>query len=113
MEPDVEIAHREQILATVDVSHFAAYQIASVLGCSSRSVKAMRSNIRAFGTPRAPLTASVGRPRTKTSVTPDASKEVLLGKPDLQLDDLAAFLQDNFEVEILISTISRTLKAQW
>jgi transposase len=42
----------------------------------------------------------------------DALKELLLEKPDRQLDELAAFLRDEFDVEVSISTISHTLKAE-
>jgi hypothetical protein len=42
----------------------------------------------------------------------DALKELLLGKPDWQLDELAAFLREEFDVEVSTSTMSCTLKAE-
>jgi hypothetical protein len=36
----------------------------------------------------------------------DALKEFLLRKPDRQLDELAAFLREEFDVENLNSTVS-------
>jgi len=112
MAPNLAAAQREQIHAMIQAGHFTADQIAQVAGCSSRSVKAIRSNVRAFGNPRAPFTAPVGRSRIITPVMFDALKELLLRKPDRQLDELAAFLQDDFDVEVSKSTISRTLKAE-
>ena len=112
MAPNLAAAQREQIHAMIQAGHFTADQIAQVAGCSSRSVKAIRSNVRAFGNPSAPFTAPIGRSRIITPVMFDALKELLLGKPDRQLDELAAFLQDDFDVEVSKSTISRTLKAE-
>ena len=42
----------------------------------------------------------------------DALKELLPRKPDRRLDELAAFLREEFDVEVLTSTISRSLKAE-
>jgi transposase len=87
-------------------------RIAEVAGCSRRSVKAIRSNIRAFGTPKAPFIALASRPRAITPVIFDALEELLLGNPDRHLDELTAFLQDEFELAVSNSTISRALKAE-
>ena len=106
------VAQREQIHAMLQAGRFTGDQIAKVAGCSSQSVSAIRSNIRAFGSPRAPFTASPGRPRSTTPTMFDALEELLLRKPDRQLDELAAFLREEFDVEISASTISRTLKAE-
>ncbi|GAB7336309.1 hypothetical protein MBLNU13_g09053t1 [Cladosporium sp. NU13] len=112
MAPNLATAQREQIHAMIQAGNLDAKRIANVAGCSSRSVKAIRSNVRAFGSPMAPPTASVGRSRIITPVMVDALKEMLLGKPDRQLDELAAFLRDDFDVEVSNSTISRTLKME-
>jgi hypothetical protein len=42
----------------------------------------------------------------------DALKELLIGKPDRQLDELAAFLLEKFDIEVSTSTMSRTLGAE-
>lgn len=112
MAPNLAAAQREQIHAMIRAGHLTADEIAYVVGCSSRSVKAIRSNLRTFGTPNAPPTVPVGRSRAVTSVMSDALKEMLFSKPDRQLDELAVFLQDDFEVEVSNSTISRTLKKE-
>jgi len=112
MALNLAIAQREQIHAMVQDGHLTAGQIAEVVGCSKRSVRAIRSNIRAFGCPRAPTTAPRGRSRRITPVMFDALKEMLLGKPDCQLEELAAFLHEDLDVEVSNFTISRTLKAE-
>jgi hypothetical protein len=66
MAPNLAIAQREQIDAMLQAGRFTADQIAKVAGCSSQSVSAIQSNIRAFGSPRAPFTAAHGRPRIIT-----------------------------------------------
>ena len=112
MAPNLAVAQREQIHAMLQVGRFTGDQIAKVAGCSSQSVSAIRSNIRAFGSPRAPLTASPVRPRSITPTMFEALKGLLLRKPDRQLDELAAFLREEFDVEVSISTISHTLRAE-
>lgn len=77
-------------------------------------MKAIRSSIRAFGTPKAPFTALASRLRAITPVMLDALKELLLERPDRHLDELVVFLQYEFEVGVSISTVSRALKtAGW
>ena len=112
MAPNLALAQREQIHAMLQAGHFTGDQIAKVAGCSSQSVSAIRSNIRAFGSLRAPFTTAPGRPRSITPTMFDALKELLLQKPDRQLDELAAFLQEEFDVDVSTSTISRTLIAE-
>jgi hypothetical protein len=82
MAPNLAVAQLKQIHAMLQAGRFTADQIAKVAGCSSQSVGAIRSNIRAFGSPRAPFTASPGRSRSITPTMFDALKELLLEKPD-------------------------------
>jgi len=81
------IAQREQIHAMLQAGRLTGDQIRKVAGCSSQSVSAMHSNIRAFGSSRASFTAAPGRPRSITPTMFDALKELLLRKPDRQLDE--------------------------
>jgi transposase len=83
-------------------------QMADVAGCSPRSIKAIRSNLRRFGTTRAPFNG-VGRPRCITPPMLTALREHLLEKPDLYLEEMAVFLWDEFEVLVAKSSISRAL----
>lgn len=105
MTPNLAAAQRDQIYAMIRAGHLTTGQIAYVVGCISRSVKAVRSNLRVFGSPNAPRTVPVGRSRAIASVVSDALKEMRLSKPDRRLDELAAFLQDDFEAEVSNSAI--------
>jgi transposase len=112
MAPNLAVAQREQIYEMLQAGRFTVDQIAKVAGCSSQSISAIRSNIRAFGSPRAPFTAAPGRPRSITPTMYDALKELLLRKPGRQLDELTAFLREEFDVEVATSTMSRTLRIE-
>jgi len=85
-----------------------AAQTAEVAGCSDRSVRAIRSNLRYFGSTRAPSNG-VGRPRSVTRPMLDALCEHLLEKPNLYQDEMAVFLWDEFEVLITNFSIGRAL----
>lgn len=85
-----------------------ASQIAEAAGCSERSVKNIRSNLRLFGSVRAPPNR-VGRRRSITPVTLEALCDHLLEKPGLYLDEMALFIWDEFDTLTTTSTISRAL----
>ena len=91
-------------------SSHTANEIANVAGCSARSVKSIRSNIRTFGTAKAPWNGG-GRPRSITPPMLEALREHLFEKPDQYLDEMVVFLWDEFGVLLTVSTISRTLKS--
>ena len=85
-----------------------AAQMAEVTGCSARSIRAIRSNLRYFGTTRAPSNG-VGRRRSITPPMLDALCEHLLEKPELYQDEMAVFLWDEFEVLVTTFSIGRAL----
>jgi len=85
-------------------------QMADVVGCSLRSVKRIRSNVRYFGTTKAPFNGG-GRPRSMTRPMINALCDYLLEKPDLYLDEMVVFLWDEFHVLVTKSTISRRLSS--
>jgi hypothetical protein len=82
--------------------------MANVAGYSTRSIKAIRSNLHYFGTTKAPLNG-VGRPRYITPPILEALREYLLSKPDRYLDELAILLWDDFDVLVITMSISRAL----
>jgi transposase len=84
--------------------------MANVTECSERSIKAIRLNLRCFGSTKAPPNSG-GRPR---SISPPMLKSLckhLLKKPDLYLEEIVLFLWDEFEVLVLTHSISRALKS--
>jgi transposase len=71
---------------------FKAYQISGVAECSARSVYAIKSNIRQYGSTRAPSNVG-GRPRS------------------LYQDEMALFLLDEFDIQVSTQSIGRMLKS--
>jgi len=92
-------------------SSFKAKEIATVAGCSRRSVHRIRSNIRDFGSTRAPPN-SVGRPRSITPPMLDALCEHLLEKPELYQEEMVLFLLDEFKVNVTTFSVARALKSK-
>jgi hypothetical protein len=64
MAPNLALSQHEQIRDMI-ISKFANATIARTVRCSTRSVQTMRSNLRCFGTTKAPPNG-VGRRRTIT-----------------------------------------------
>ncbi len=83
-------------------------QMAEVAGCSARSIRTIRSNLRYFGTTRAPSNG-IGRRRSITPPMLDALCEHLLEKPELYQDEMTVFLWDEFEVLVTTFSIRRVL----
>jgi len=85
-------------------------QMANVVECSERSIKAIRSNIHYYRTTKTPPNGS-GRPRSITPLILEALCDHLLKKPELYLEEMEVFLWDEFEVLVSTSSISRALKS--
>lgn len=83
-------------------------QIAEAAGCSKRAITRIRSNLRVFGSIKAP-SIKAGRPRSITPNMLEALCDRLLEKPDLYLHEMELFLLDEFDVFVPKSTISDTL----
>jgi hypothetical protein len=83
-------------------------EIANAIGCSERSVFAIKSNLRSFGFTKAHLNG-VGRPRSITPPILDALYKYLLEKPSLYRDEIVLFLLDEFKTYITPFSIGRVL----
>jgi DDE superfamily endonuclease len=70
----------------------------------------MRSNIRDFGSTKAPPN-SVRRPRSIIPPMLDALCEHLLEKPELCQEEMVLFLLDEFKVHVTTSSVARALKS--
>ena len=112
MAPNLALSQHEQIRDMI-ISKFANASIARTVRCSTRSVQKIRSNLRCFGTTKAPLN-EVGRRRTITPLMLSALLEELIEKPELYQNEMAIFLYNEFEAIVTTSTISRALaSAGW
>ncbi|KAK1837690.1 hypothetical protein CCHR01_19688 [Colletotrichum chrysophilum] len=80
-------------------------QIARFVGCSTRSVSHIRSNLRCFGTTKAPSNA-VDRPRAITTPILQALLARLTEKPHMYQDEMASFVWKEFEVLVTTQCIA-------
>ena len=85
-------------------------EIAELVGCSTRTVRNGRSNVRDFGIIDAPPN-SVGRPKKVTPNMWAALKSQLAREPCITQEEMAAFLRREFEVDISRATIGRLVSA--
>jgi transposase len=83
-------------------------QVAEAAGCSKCAIIRIRSNLRLFGSIKAP-SIRAGRPRSITPIMLDALCDRLLEKPGLYLHEMEVFLMDKFDMFIPKSTISDAL----
>jgi hypothetical protein len=82
--------------------------MANVAGCSDQTIRNIDTNMRLFSNTRAPAN-SAGRQRLITPPMLAALCDYLLEKPRLYRDEMAVFLYDEFDVLVLVSSISRAL----
>jgi transposase len=85
--------------------------IADAIGCSPRAVRGIRSRVRRYGMPTAPVNR-VGRRKSLTPLMRDALFEQLTRQPDMLRHEMIAFLSGRFGVVVSPTTVSRTLKAE-
>jgi transposase len=110
MAPNLAASQHELIRDMILSKSLKQADMAAVAVCSDRSIRAIASNLRCFGTTKAPANG-IGRRRLMTPQMLDALRERLLEKPGLYLDEMTVFLYDEFGVLVTISTISRSLKS--
>jgi hypothetical protein len=104
MAPNLALSQHEQI-RDMTISKFANATIARTVRCSTRSVQNIRSNLRCFGTTKAPPNG-VGRRRT---ITPSMLSALLDQLIELYQDEMATFLYDEFDVVVTTPTLCRAL----
>jgi transposase len=103
-------SQHSQIKGMLRSKSFKAHEIAGTTECSVRSVYTIKSNLRQYGSTKAPSNGG-GRPRSITPAMFDALCERLLEKPDLYLDEMVLFLLDEFGVQVSTQSIRRALRS--
>src|SRR5438034_351256 len=81
-------------------------ETAKTASCSARSVRHIRSNLLLFGSTKAPSNGA-GRPKTITPPMLTALYDQLALNPCMRLEDMAAFLRIEFDVDVTRFSISR------
>lgn len=110
MAPNLAVAQHDAIRDMINSGLLTNVQIAQAAGCSERSVRTIRANLRDFGTTTAPRS----RPGPGKLITPPirrALHDQLLHQSDLFLSEMVAFLQREFQVEVSPETVRRELVA--
>jgi hypothetical protein len=87
MAPHLAVAQHNLIHDMILDGTLTAAQMATAAGCSTRSVKAIRSNVCHFNATRAPANGG-GRRRSITPPMLDALREHLLEKPGLNQEEM-------------------------
>lgn len=108
MAPNLAKSTLEFIHNMISSGELTTSQIAEAAGCSRRAIIRIRSNLRLFGSVKAP-SIKAGRPRSITPIMLEALCHHLLEKPDLYLMEMELFLLDEFDVSVPKSTISDAL----
>jgi transposase len=108
MAPNLARSTLEFIHDMISSGELTNSQMAQAAGCSKRAILRIRSNLRLFGTIKAPP-IKAGRPRSITPVMLEALCDHLLEKPDSYLSEMELFFLDEFDVSIPKSTISDAL----
>lgn len=102
MAPNLAESQHALIHDMIVSGTLSATEMANIAGYSKRSILSHRSNIRYFGSTRAPPNG-VGRRRSVTPYMLQALQDYLLEKPGQSLDE--------FRVVITSRSISRALKS--
>jgi transposase len=108
MAPHLAASQHNMICDMILSNSLTIAQMADAAGCSERSIRAIRSNLRCFGSTKAPPNG-VGRPRSITPPMLEALRERLVEKPGLYLDEMVVFLWDEFDLLASRFSIGRAL----
>lgn len=111
MAPNLNAARRHLLEAMVQSSELTDIEIASNVGCTTRSVRAARSNLKSFGSTIGPNNGG-GRQSMITPPMLAALLEYLVEKPGLYRDEMVVFLWDEFEMLVSEACIGRVLKRE-
>jgi len=104
--PNLTVSQHERIRDMVLSKSLRNAQMAKIARCSMRSIRTIRTNLRCFGTTKAPPNR-VGRPRSITPPMLSALCDRLIEKPHMYRDETALFLWDEFDVQVTSSSIRR------
>lgn len=109
MAPNLSAVQHGLLQAMLISSSCTDRQIAQAVGCTERSVRSARSNVRHFGSTKAPSNGG-GRLATITPVMKTALWNHLQENPTLYQEEMVAFLQDSFGVKVARSSVGHVLR---
>ncbi|KAK4073317.1 transcriptional regulator family: Bacterial regulatory protein, LuxR [Purpureocillium lilacinum] len=109
MAPKLSRAQHE-VLEGMITAGFTNKSIAKQVGCSSRSVSRIRSNLRMFESTKAPPNR-VGRRCKIDPLVQDDLLDQLVKEPTMSRSEMIAFIRNKYELDVSLSTITRLLQA--
>lgn len=110
MAPNLAPSQHDLIRDMILHQKLKTREMADAARYSERSIKAIRSNLRYFGCTKAPPNGE-GRRRSITLQMLKVLREHILKKPELYLEEMVVFLEDEFDVLVSPSSISRALRS--
>jgi transposase len=108
MAPRLAASQCDMIRDMILDNSLEAVEMAAAAGCSERTIRNKRSNMRCFGSTETPPNKG-GRRRRTTPVMLDALREKPLEKPGMYQDEMIVFLFDEFDILVNASAVSRAL----
>lgn len=111
MAPNLAPSKHELIYDMIHSGELSISQMAQAAGCNRSTILRISSNIRIFGSVKAPPNKG-GQPRSITPIMLEALCDHLLEKPNIYLDEMAIFLWDEFAIQATKSSISRALASK-
>jgi hypothetical protein len=91
MAPNLASSKLQLIYNMISSNELSISQMAKAAGCSKRTIIRLSSNVRLFGSIKAPPNNG-GQPRSITPIMLEGLYDHLLKKPDLYLNKMALFL---------------------
>lgn len=95
MPPNLAPSKHKLIYDIIHSGELSITEIAQAASCNKSTISRISSNIRMFGSVKAPQIKG-GPPRSITLVMLEALCDYLIEKPTLYLDEMVVFLWDEF-----------------
>jgi transposase len=108
MAPNLALSQHDLIRDMILDGSLTQAQMADVAGCSGRTIRNIATNVRLFGSTRAPANGA-GRRQHITPPMLDALCDRLTEKPGLCRDEMAVFLYDEFDILVSVSSVGKAL----
>lgn len=110
MAPVLDEAKHDILKELILDAKFSDGKISKVVKCSIRAVRRIRSNLRHFGSTKAPLNGG-GRRAKISPLIKSALNEHLLKDPTLYQKDLVPFLKEQYGLETTETCVHRALQS--
>lgn len=111
MAPNLAPSKHELIYDMIYSGELSLTDMAQAAGCNKSTISRISSNIRIFGSVKAPLNKG-GRPRSIAPAMLEALCDHLIEKPALYLEEMVVFLWDEFALQATKSSVSRALQSK-